>query len=75
MVPVIKVATRSELARRWSDLMDVDAGVVATGEKTLEQLGWDIFQFYLDVASGKRTWAEQHRLHNDLALFNPAPIT
>ncbi|WCE05336.1 galactarate dehydratase [Pseudoxanthomonas sp. JBR18] len=75
MVPVIKVATRSELARRWSDLMDVDAGVVATGEKSLEDLGWDIFQLYLDVASGKQTWAEHHHLHNDLALFNPAPIT
>ncbi len=75
MVPVIKVATRSELARRWSDLMDVDAGVVATGEKTLDELGWEIFRLYLDVASGRRTWAEKHHLHNDLALFNPAPIT
>jgi galactarate dehydratase len=75
MVPVIKVATRSELARRWSDLMDVDAGVVATGEKSLDELGWEIFQMYLDVASGKQTWAEKHHLHNDLALFNPAPIT
>ena len=28
-VPVIKVATRSELARRWHDLMDVDAGRIA----------------------------------------------
>jgi len=28
------------------------------------------------VASGrKQTWAEQHRLHNDITLFNPAPIT
>ena len=25
-VPVIKVATRSDLARRWHDLMDVNAG-------------------------------------------------
>ena len=25
-VPVLKVATRSELARRWHDLMDLDAG-------------------------------------------------
>ncbi|WP_126969862.1 galactarate dehydratase [Xanthomonas sp. BRIP62411] len=75
MVPVIKVATRSELAQRWSDLMDIDAGGVATGAKTLEQLGWELFQRYLEVASGQRTWTEQHRLHNDLALFNPAPIT
>ncbi|MFO3704748.1 galactarate dehydratase [Xanthomonas codiaei] len=75
MVPVIKVATRSELAQRWSDLMDIDAGGVATGAKTLEQLGWELFRRYLDVASGQPTWTERHRLHNDLALFNPAPIT
>jgi galactarate dehydratase len=35
-----------------------------------------LFHYYLDVASGKKhTWAEQHKLHNDLTLFNPAPIT
>ena len=28
-VPVIKVATRSELARRWHDLMDLNAGRIA----------------------------------------------
>jgi galactarate dehydratase len=28
------------------------------------------------VASGKQqTWAEKHKLHNDITLFNPAPIT
>ena len=73
--PVIKVATRSELARRWHDLMDVNAGRVADGELTLEQAGHELFQLLLDVASGRRTWAEQHRLHNALVLFNPAPIT
>lgn len=75
-VPVIKVATRSELARRWHDLMDVDAGRVATGEMTIEEMGWEIFHTMFDVASGKRrTWTENWRLHNSLALFNPAPIT
>lgn len=75
-VPVIKVATRSELARRWHDLMDVDAGRIATGELSIEQMGWEIFRLMLDVASGRRrTWTEKWRLHNSLALFNPAPIT
>jgi galactarate dehydratase len=37
-VPVIKVATRSELARRWHDLMDVDTGGIASGEATIEEL-------------------------------------
>ncbi len=30
--PVIKVSTRTELARRWKDLIDFDAGRIATGE-------------------------------------------
>jgi len=74
--PVIKVATRSDLARRWHDLMDVNAGTIATGEKTIEEVGWELFQLMLDVASGrKKTWAEQWKLHNALVLFNPAPVT
>jgi galactarate dehydratase len=76
MAPVIKVGSRSELAARWPDLIDVDAGRIASGECTVEELGWELFHFYLDVASGrKRTWTERHRIHNPLALFNPAPLT
>jgi galactarate dehydratase len=75
-VPVIKVATRSELARRWHDLMDVDAGRIATGRATIEELGWELFHTMLDVASGRqRTWTEKWKLYNSLALFNPAPVT
>lgn len=75
-VPVIKVATRTDLARRWHDLMDVNAGRIADGEATIEQVGWELFQLMLDVASGRRkTWAEQWKLHNQLVLFNPAPVT
>jgi galactarate dehydratase len=75
-VPVIKVATRSDLARRWHDLMDVNAGRIADGEATIEDIGWEMFRLMLDVASGRRkTWAEQWKLHNQLVLFNPAPVT
>jgi galactarate dehydratase len=73
--PVIKVATRSDLARRWHDLMDLNAGTIADGQQSIEEVGWELFRLMLDVASGKRTWAEQHRLHNALVLFNPAPVT
>lgn len=73
--PVIKVATRSDLARRWHDLMDLNAGTIADGSATIEQVGWELFRLMLDVASGRRTWAEQHGLHNALVLFNPAPVT
>ena len=76
MVPVIKVASRSSLAERWVDLIDLDAGSIATGEATIEQVGTQLFQMVLDVASGrKQTWADHWGLHNELALFSPAPVT
>jgi len=75
-VPVIKVATRTDLARRWHDLMDVNAGTIADGTKTIEEVGTELFELMLDVASGrKKTWAEHWKLHNALVLFNPAPVT
>ena len=74
--PVIKVATRSELARRWKDLIDFDAGRIATGDMTIEETGWELFRLILDVASGRtKVWSERWGIHNDLTLFNPAPVT
>ncbi|MEN3110727.1 galactarate dehydratase [Uliginosibacterium paludis] len=73
--PVIKVATRTDLARRWHDLMDVNAGRIADGEATIETLGWEVFHLMLDVASGRETCAEKLKLYNALTLFNPAPVT
>jgi galactarate dehydratase len=74
-VPVIKVATRNELAARWHDLMDVNAGTIASGDASIEDVGWELFKLMLDVASGRKTWAERWKLHNALTLFNPAPVT
>ncbi len=75
-VPVIKVATRTDLAHRWHDLMDINAGTIADGSQTIEAVGMEMFQLMLDVASGrKKTWAEHWKLHNALVLFNPAPVT
>lgn len=74
--PVIKVATRSELARRWKDLIDFDAGRIATGEMTIEEAGWELFRLILDVASGRvKPWSDRWGLYNALTLFNPAPVT
>ncbi|MDV2682884.1 galactarate dehydratase [Alkalihalophilus lindianensis] len=76
MAPVIKVSTRNSLKEEWNDLIDINAGTIATGEATIEDVGWELFHFILDVASGKKqTWADQWGISNDLSLFNPAPIT
>jgi len=73
--PVIKVATRSDLARRWHDLMDLNAGLIADGVRTVDESGHDLFELMIATASGERCWAERHGLANSLVLFNPAPIT
>jgi galactarate dehydratase len=76
LVPVVKVSSRTALAERWHDLIDIDAGRIATGLATIEDVGWEIFQFILDVASGrKKTWTDHWGLHNSLAPFNPGPLT
>lgn len=73
--PVIKVATRTELATRWYDLIDLNAGLIADGQSTVEEMGLQLFEMMLDVASGSPTWSEKWKIHNSLVLFNPAPIT
>ena len=74
--PVLKVATNSALADRWHDLIDFDAGGIATGAKTIEEAGWDLFHLILETASGRnRPWADRWGIGNALALFNPAPVT
>ena len=76
MVPVIKVSSRTSLAERWHDLIDIDAGRIATGKASMEAVGQEIFQFILDTASGKRkTWSEHWGLGNALAPFTPGPVT
>lgn len=76
MVPVIKVSSNSKLANRWHDLIDFDAGPIAFGQKTIEEMGWELFHLILDVASGnKKVATDKLGLYNDLVLFNPGPLT
>lgn len=75
-VPVIKVCTRNEMKEQWPDLIDVNAGRIATGEASVEDIGQELFMEIIDVASGrKQSFAEKHGIYNDLCIFNPAPIT
>jgi galactarate dehydratase len=76
LAPVIKISSRTALAEKWPDLIDLDAGRIATGEGSIESVGWELFHLILDVASGrKKTWADHWGLHNALAPFNPGPVT
>jgi galactarate dehydratase len=74
--PVIKVSSRRELGKFWEDIIDMDAGTIAEGTETIPQAGERLFRMIVDTASGRyQPFAEKHRLHNDLCVFDPAPLT
>ncbi|WP_131537535.1 UxaA family hydrolase [Pedobacter nototheniae] len=51
--PTIKVATNNALAKRMSDIIDINTGPVIEGEKTIEQMGEDILEYCIKAASGE----------------------
>jgi altronate hydrolase len=54
IVPVIKVTSNREMARRMSDIIDFDAGGILEGEP-LEEAGRRLYRLVLEVASGHWT--------------------
>lgn len=76
LAPVIKVCSRNEMKDKWNDLIDINAGIILDGEITIKEVGEILFNEIIQVASGnKKSLAEEHGLHNDFCIFNPAPIT
>jgi len=57
--PSIKIATNTPMYNRLSDDMDINAGEVLSG-KTVQQVGEEIFEKILEVASGEQTRSEVH---------------
>jgi altronate hydrolase len=57
--PSIKVATNTPMYERMIDDMDIDAGTVLAG-RGVDDVGRDIFEEIIAVASGKRTKSEHH---------------
>ena len=57
--PSIKVATNTTLYEAMEDDMDVNCGVIASGEKTIHQMGREIFELIVETASGRKTKSEE----------------
>ena len=51
--PVIKIATNSSLAKRMSDIIDIDTGSIIDGTKTIEAMGEEILDYVISAASGE----------------------
>ncbi|MGH3439835.1 MAG: UxaA family hydrolase [Sciscionella sp.] len=58
-VPSIKLATNSDMYHRMADDMDINCGVILDGERSVQEMGEDIFQFILNTASGRQSKSEE----------------
>jgi altronate hydrolase len=54
IAPVIKLSSNTKLAEKMPDIIDIDCGAVIRGEKTIDQMGEEILEFIIEVASGKK---------------------
>jgi altronate hydrolase len=64
-VPSIKLATNTELATSMPEDMDINAGVIVDGTATVEEVGREIFERILAVASGEKTASEELDIGQD----------
>ncbi|MGH9661023.1 MAG: altronate dehydratase family protein, partial [Bryobacteraceae bacterium] len=73
-IPVIKIASNTFTYRRMTGNMDVNAGAVADGDRTVREVGREIFDLLLRVASGEvRTCAERLG-HKEFVPWRIGPV-
>ncbi len=72
-VPVLKISSNSNTYRRMSGNIDINAGRIADGTASLEEVGKEIFEALLRVASGEKTHAEQLG-HHEFAPWRIGPV-
>lgn len=52
IAPVVKISSNTELARKMSDIIDIDTGGIITGEKSIDEMSDEMLEFIIEVASG-----------------------
>lgn len=57
--PVVKVCANPETYRRMSDDMDINAGRILEGNATLPEVGDEVYNYTMQIASGGQTCSEE----------------
>lgn len=71
--PTLKIATNTPLATKKSNWIDFNAGVVADGQRTLDEAGHDLMELVLETASGKQTKAEKNGFR-EISIFKDGVV-
>jgi altronate hydrolase len=50
--PMVKLSTNTRLAEKLPEIIDINCGPIISGEKTVEEMGEEILDFVVELASG-----------------------
>ena len=74
LVPVVKVAGNPEKIALMGSHVDVDAGRIITGSRTIKQVGDELIQRVYEVASGREVAAERQKYDRSVGIYTVGPI-
>nr|WP_319487787.1 UxaA family hydrolase [uncultured Caproiciproducens sp.] len=73
-MPVIKVCGNPNTFDRMSHDMDLNAGLIIKGEKTIEQVGMETFEKIIRVLNGEMTKNEIIKYFNSIDIYTLGPV-
>ena len=53
--PMVKLSTNTRLAEKLPESIDIDCGPIIRGEKTVEEMGEEVLEYIIQLASGEIT--------------------
>jgi len=74
VVPVIKICGNPLTYARMDKDMDVNAGLIVTGEKSIEEVGEEVLAMLLRVASGETTKGESIKYTKSMDFYCLGPV-
>jgi len=74
IMPVIKVCGNPNTYAKMKNDMDINAGVIINGEKSIEEVGEETFREMLDVLSGKATKSETIGYTSLVDIYTTGPV-
>jgi altronate hydrolase len=51
--PMVKLSTNTKLAEKLPEIIDINCGPIISGEKTVKQMGEEVLEYIIKLASGE----------------------
>ena len=73
-MPVIKICGNPNTYENMKDDMDINAGLILTGEKSIEKVGEEVFEKSIQVLNGEMTKNEAIQYFTSIDIFCLGPV-